>query len=313
MSSVYMYTTYSEPGGNLPGPVEQCKTLHCMSSVDRETRYNVAAICDLDADGEDEDSVMGPTDSVLAKVLAGVDEDDEEGIDGGDEDEGKPAEDSQTAKGKQRAQSPDNARKSNNSGWSSWGKRVIVSRPKPIERPEKAPRSHVTIHPSGTYFVPACLYCMNAQLPCQKNRAGGACILCKKRKQACQYAGRRTKKPIQSKAEIESEDDASNRPISSWPQVSVPPIAVLAPPASVPAQARQVREAVLAPTFIPAPTPIPAWVRQVRTGAPPVREATTKATEAIHQFTAAGQVFPLPADIKPSRRAPPTVDGSTLH
>ena len=46
MSSVYMYTTYSEPGRNLPGPVEWYKTLHCMSSVDRETRYIVAAICD---------------------------------------------------------------------------------------------------------------------------------------------------------------------------------------------------------------------------------------------------------------------------
>ena len=44
MSSVYMYTTYSEPGRNLPGPVERYKTLHCMSSVDRETRYIVAAL-----------------------------------------------------------------------------------------------------------------------------------------------------------------------------------------------------------------------------------------------------------------------------
>ena len=51
---------------------------------------------DLDANKEDEDSVMGPTDSVLAKALAGVDEDDEERIDGGDEDEEKPAEDSRT-------------------------------------------------------------------------------------------------------------------------------------------------------------------------------------------------------------------------
>ena len=45
MSSVYMYTTYSEPGRNLLGPVERYKTLHCMSSVDCETRYIVAAIC----------------------------------------------------------------------------------------------------------------------------------------------------------------------------------------------------------------------------------------------------------------------------
>ena len=163
---------------------------------------------------------------------------------------------------------------------------------KPIERPEKAPRSHVTIRPLGTYFVPVCLHCMNAQLPCEKDRARGACILCKKRKQACQYAGCRMKKLIQSKAEIKSEDDASDRPISSRPQVSVPPIAVLTPPASIPAWACQVREAVLAPTSIPARvrqafTSIPARVCQGRTGAPPVREAATKATEAIRQFTAA--------------------------
>ena len=269
---------------------------------------------DLDADGQDEDSVMGPTDSMLARALAGVDENDEEGIDGGDEDEGKPAKDSRMAKGKQRARSPDDARDSDDSDWSSWGKRVIVSRPKPIERPEKAPRRHVTIRPSGTYFDIPCLRCVNAEVACEKDRAGGACVFCKKRKQSCQYAGRRTKKPIQSKAEIESEDDASDRPISSHQQrhVSRPPIAVLTPLGSVPARPRKVRDAVLVPTTshpastsIPE-TSIPTRVRQVRTGAPPVREAATKATQAIRQFTAGGQVFPPPADIKPSRQAPPT-------
>ena len=44
MCGVYMPTTYSKPGGNPPGPVEWCETLHCMSSVDRETRYIVAAL-----------------------------------------------------------------------------------------------------------------------------------------------------------------------------------------------------------------------------------------------------------------------------
>ena len=44
MSNVYMPTTYSEPGENTLGPVEWCKTLHCMSLVEHETWYILAAL-----------------------------------------------------------------------------------------------------------------------------------------------------------------------------------------------------------------------------------------------------------------------------
>ena len=228
---------------------------------------------DLNADGDDEAGMMEAVNRTVDQAMKFVDEDEEN----------ESQEDTHRQKGKQRARSPEDPIVSDSSKDSdafSDDHKVIVSRPRPRPRADRGLRKGVAINPSGRYLDPPCIRCVKAGLACEKDRGGGACVFCKKRKQSCEYAVRRNKKKMQSKPEIESEDDDSEPPVPSrsHPRVSLPEIACLTPPS--------------------APT-------RPRTRAPPVREARTRATEAIREFSQTGLARPVSEHQRP-RRAPPS-------
>lgn len=294
---------------------------------------------DLDADGEDDPDAMEGVEEVVRQFVQSRGQSDSEdpsevggrktkgpsqaavpnptfGTGKGKQRAPKPMQDavpnptlSLKAKGKQRARpETDHEREvttlsdvTDNSGWSSWQDRVIVSRPPPRERKPQQPRKPVRTQPSGRVYDPPCLNCRRGsrrgELECEEPRGGGACIGCKRKKQGCQYALLVAKKKVvKSKPQIESEDDDSDGPISTArPRpsvyVSLPPITTLS--ASSPSH----------PTQLPSgPKPSP----RLPTRAPPLREARIRATRAIQAAAAVQVTSPPIVEPRPMRRRSPS-------
>lgn len=210
---------------------------------------------------------------------------------------------SEKAKGKQRAR-PETDQQTDastlsevtdKSGSSSWRDRVIVSRPKPRER-KQYPRKAVRSRPSGKLYDPPCRNCRKGRMDCEEPRAGGACVGCKRKKQACAYALIAAKKKVfTSKPEIESEDDDTDRPtLTAPPRPSLDP---LVPPITTLTSFSPSRR----PHRSSAPKPPP----RLPTRAPPLREARLRASQAIQE--AAGVRFSSPPTVTPRpvrRRSP---------
>jgi hypothetical protein len=176
---------------------------------------------------------------------------------------------------------------------SSWRNKVIVSRPKALNRPPPKQRYPVRGRPSGKLFLTPCQNCVKGNIDCEVDLKGGACVGCKRKKQGCPYAPRRaTSKKVKSKAKIESEDEDTDRPISTAPlNVSIPPIATLTSASP------------------PRPTPgkrAPQPTARLPTRAPPLREARTRATQAIQEAAGGQLASPPTVEPRPVRRRSPS-------
>jgi hypothetical protein len=297
-----------------PGPRSLAYFTSVWEAAGRSALQPETRLGDLDADGEDDpDAMEGVEEVVRDFVQSGGPAEPEEEV-RRDKVPRKSAEAvpnptfSAKAKGKQRAwvavpnptqASKTKARKrpapqtehegdlstlsdaSDATGWASWEKRVIVSRPKPLERQplerKPQPKRQVRLRPSGLFLDPPCRNCGKVGIECEEDLRGGACVACKRKKQACSYAPRRQRKPkITSKPMVESEDDDSERHI-----LSAPPIATLA------------SRSPSLPNAKPSP--------QLPTRAPPLREARMRATRAIHEAS------------RPRPASPPTVVSRTVR
>lgn len=79
------------------------------------------------------------------------------------------------------------------------------------------------VDPAGDYFDPPCGTCTAADIPCEKNVRGGACVECKTKKKRCDYSLVSMRKQ-KSQRTIESEDDRSPPPQDeSEPEAEAPP------------------------------------------------------------------------------------------
>lgn len=261
-----------------------------LSALEQESRQPVrrhTRLTDLEGDGEDEaaDAMKGVEDVVQRYVMGPIGSDGEEG-----ETEVNPPTPtmeevprglpSAKAQGKRRIRPQTDeesdtstlSKSDDESGSGKLDKKVIFYRPKPREDRGHKKRTVVT-RPSGRYLEPPCLRCVKGRLDCEKDRAGGACVPCKKKKQGCTYGVITTKKKFKSKAEIESEDDDSDRPIrppptraGNRPNIPAPSITVLdSPTPSMPTETQE--------------PPVPS--ARLPTRAPPVREARLRASQAI--------------------------------